>query len=285
MFKLPDKPSPQANLAELADFVEILAWINNSASTREVIRYLGLVDDNIADEDEGYEGCEDEQDVHETRVDATFTELSNREQSCGNAYPFSISGDAGTILRIKENVWDNPQQIAYLYLLAATRLNMLHDKKLATIDGTLEMENLSALALRQYLGARCKVSVFGTSAGGNFEERVNKLMTDLKENGRFRNVNGENVPVGAKDDKLDVVGWLPFSDNKGSQLIIFAQAKTGTSWRGKISEHRPDNFEKKWLSHSFLLTPIRALCVAEATDVTTWNSDCLEAGLFLIDAD
>jgi hypothetical protein len=105
-------------------------------------------------------------------------------------------------------------------------------------------------------------------------------MTDLKENGRFRNVNGENVPVGAKDDKLDVVGWLPFSDNKGSQLIIFAQAKTGTSWRGKISEHRPDNFEKKWLSHSFLLTPIRALCVAEATDVTTWNSDCLEAGLF-----
>lgn len=280
MFKLPGKPSPQASKAELADFIEILAWANKSASAREAIRYLGLVDDNILDEDDGYEGCEDEQDEHESRIDAAFTELGDREVACGGAYPFIISGEAGTVLRLKENVWESSQQTAYLYLLAATRLNMLKDKKLEEIDGTLEMEHLSALALRHYLGGRCKVRVFGTAIGGSFEQRVNSLMADLRENGRFRNINGDDVPIGAKDDKLDVVGWLPFSDKRASQLIVFAQAKTGTNWRGKITEHRPDNFEKKWLSSPFLFTPIRALCVAEATDVTTWNSDCIEAGLF-----
>lgn len=281
MFKLPNKPSPKASITELADFVEILAWVERSASAQRAVSYLGLVDDHILREDESYEGCEDQQDEHQEYLDDVFEELASREATCGAAYPFEINGGAGTVLRLKANVWNNPQQTVYLYLLAATRLNMNTDKKLGDIDGALEMELLSAHALKQYLGSsKSSVMVFGTSDNaGKFAERVNQLMEFLKERGRFRNINGEAAPIHAQDDKLDVIGTIPFSDGRGGQLIVFAQAKTGTNWKSHTSELRPDVFEKKWISSNFLVHPVRAYCISEAVGQIEWSSTCVEAGL------
>ncbi|PLX98040.1 MAG: hypothetical protein C0623_13965 [Desulfuromonas sp.] len=281
MFKLPKKPSPKASVTELADFVEILAWVERSASAQRVVNYLGLVDDQILNEDDSYQGCEDQEDEHQEYLEDVFAELAKREEICNEAYPFEINGTAGTVLHLKPNVWDNPQQTAYLYLLAATRLNMNKDHNLEDIDGALEMEFLSAHALKQYLGAvKSTVMVFGTSDNaGRFSERVDELMVMLKEKGRFRNINGTEAPIHAQDDKLDVIGTIPFTDGRGGQLIVFAQSKTGTNWKSHISELRPEVFAKKWISHDFLIPPLRAYCIAESVDEIEWASNCAEAGL------
>jgi len=93
------------------------------------------------------------------------------------------------------------------------------------------------------------------------------------------NIDGDDVPVCAQDDKLDVVAWLPFSNFTPGQLIVFAQSKTGTNWRDNTSELSPDVFQNKWLSKHFLVSPTRAFCISESVIQAKWNSTCTETGL------
>jgi hypothetical protein len=46
MFKLPGIPSPQAEIHELADFAEWLAWKQGSVSHRQILADLGRLDEN-----------------------------------------------------------------------------------------------------------------------------------------------------------------------------------------------------------------------------------------------
>ena len=41
MFKLPARPSSGADIHELADFAELLAWANGKVSAREIVAFLG----------------------------------------------------------------------------------------------------------------------------------------------------------------------------------------------------------------------------------------------------
>ena len=57
MFKLPAMPSARADVHELADFAELLAWQRESVSIREILAYLGQLSDNDYNE-----GVDDEDD-------------------------------------------------------------------------------------------------------------------------------------------------------------------------------------------------------------------------------
>jgi hypothetical protein len=156
---------------------------------------------------------------------------------------------------------------------------MKSDRKHAGINGTEILESLSANAFKNYLGSeRAQSIVFGTSGKRGFAKQVSQLCKSLNEGGKFHNPDKRSVT--AQDGKLDVVAWVPFSDFLPSQIIIFAQCKTGTNWRGSLSQLDPTSFCKKWFFRPLIVNPMRAFCVAEAADQTRWNSDAIDGVIF-----
>ena len=274
MFKLPDYPSPKAESHELADFAELLAWSKGSASAREIIAYLGRLDDN-----DHNIGCEDNDDENADELDEVMNEIERRNSACGEGYPFELELD-GTVLRYIP-LDENHRSDVYRYLLLSTRLNMKNQRVHADIDGTGLLEEIAARVLQCYLGqTRARSMVFGTASKGKFEEKVNHLCQELGEGGCFSNI--DNAAVHANDDKLDTVTWVPFVDKKPGQLVVFGQCKTGSTWGRHVTELQPEAFLKRWMSNRlYLLNPLRALCVSEAADRSRWNGTVAYAGLFL----
>lgn len=273
-------PSTKASDDELADFVELLSWTYGFASATDVIRYLGIASDNIDDNGEEFKGCEDEEDEHQVALESVFTVIGDRIRICGDSYPFHLD-ESGTVLRFHGVDGIAGRQL-YLYLLCATRLNMITNKVLDGVDGTLLMEDVSAATMKSYLGGDVAHSmVFGTAGTGGFEDRVTRFIKEIKEPCRFESIDGEDVPVRAQDGGVDVVGWIPFSDDAPGKLSVFAQVKTGTNWRRHLSDCNPEQFMRKWFSHQTLVPPVKAFFVAESVRRDgTWNSTNSDAGIF-----
>lgn len=270
-FKLPTYPSPQAGVHELADYAEFVALIRNTCSARDVQSYLGRIDDNAYNV-----GIDDSDLDNENLSNGMMFELLHRSEACGGGYPFLLSR-SGTKLEKSFDCSESRHWI-YVYLLFATRLNMQTRKIKQGIDGTGLLERLSAFVLRRHLGMdRARSVVFGTSAGGSFPEKVRRLCREIKEGGDFQHV--DTGTVDANDDSLDVVGWIPFSDNKPAKLSIFGQCKSGTSWEEAKTELQPVAFTRRWLSRQFVIDPLRAFFVAESADRSHWSGTALYAGL------
>lgn len=272
MFRLPALPTARAGVHELADFAELLAWQNSAVSTREILAYLCRTGNNDYNE-----GVDDEDDVNANALDEVMIEIDRRSKSCPGGYPFALDLK-GTVLR--HDSGDLSERAAvYRYLLLSTRLNMTADKVQANIDGTGLLEEISAAVLRCYLGYhRARSVVFGTATGGSFRDKVDELCIALGEGGCFDALDAG--PVNANDDRLDSVAWIPFSDKRRGQLIIFCQCKTGTSWKEHTTQLQPDAFIKRWMQHrAFLVVPVRAFCVSESTCPTAWGGLVSYAGL------
>lgn len=272
MFKLPAMPSARADVHELADFAELLAWQRNSVSIREILAYLGQIADN-----EFNEGVDDEDDQNANALDDVMVEISRRGQACGAGYPFLLDL-RGTVVR--HQVADNSERAdVYRYLLLSTRLNMNTDKVQDGVDGTALLEELAAVVLRCYLGpGRARSFVFGTAAAGGFENKIHQLCREIGEGGTFANI--DPGPVDANDDKLDAVAWVPFSDGRAGKLVVFCQCKTGSNWKDHVTQLQPDAFLRRWTSgRGYVLTPVRAFCVSESAQPSKWNGLAGYAGL------
>ncbi len=271
-FKLPKLPSPHAELHELADFAEIAAWECGQVSEREIIAYLGRTDDN-----EDNSGVSDSEEEATNLLPEVMNEIERRVRACNARYPFTLSPE-GTVLHFDQESAQSIESRVYRYLLLSTRLDMKSSKIHAGLDGTLLLEELAAHVLKNYLGARSKVFVFGTARSGNFKDKVNKLCHEMKEGVGFRNLDGESN-VTAVDDNLDAVAWAPFSDEAPGQLILVGQCKTGTSWHGLENQMQPDQFAKKWFKEPFLVTPVRAFCLSEAINRARFKRTQIASGI------
>ena len=267
-------PSPRAQINELADFAELKCWKSGSVSGREILGYLVRIDDN-----DDSAGCDDREDKNADLLEDVMKEIERRKNACGSGYPFTLERE-GTVVKCPEAEPEEAQSAVYLYLLLATRLNMKDNRRHAGLDGTALLEPVSAHAIRSYLGSKkTEVQVFGTYVKGGFRDKVDKLCEALGEGGGF---SEDKAPAHAKDDKLDVVVWIPFEDRLPGQLIVFAQCKTGTSWRDSSSELQIDIFTKRWIRKNFVVDPVRAFCVAEAVNraVPFWSHTGYSAGIF-----
>ena len=270
-FKLPNYPSPQPHIHELADFAELIAWIHGKCSARDIQSFLGQIDDNDYNV-----GIEDNDVNNENLSDEMMQEIGLRTNACTVAYPFHMD-KAGSVL---EYLYDSniPSAAVYLFLLLATRLNMQNEKVQQGVDGTVLMEELSTEVLRSYLGHDRAFSLgFGTAVRGRFCDKVQELCKSIGEGGVFRHIDSGSVD--ANDDCLDVVGWIPFLDNMPSKLSVFGQCKTGTSWDNIKTELQPSDFIKRWMSRPFIFDPIRAFFIAEAADRAHWSGTALYTGI------
>jgi len=197
LFKLPKLPSPQADVHELADFAELLCWHRKLASKREIVAYLGRVDDN-----DNNVGCNDDDDENSDFLDEVMNEIERRVSACGIGYPFRLDLE-GTVLRYNTDD-SNERSILYRYLLLSTRLNMKDSRVHEGIDGALLFEEVCAHVLKNYLGSsRAKALVFGTASAGSFHDKVKVLCDELREGSGYR--NPDEVPSEDRDGKLDIV--------------------------------------------------------------------------------
>ena len=261
MFNWPGFPTSGAGEHELADFAEIVCWQQASASMNEFSRILSRPEDN----DFSSEGVPEEEEINE-RAREAFSELEHRHEACLGDYPFEI-GANGETLHISQGS-SNHKYSVYRYLLLATRLNMSQNRTHAGIDGTLLFEKLAAEVAREYFGDRAKSYVFGTSVSGmNFSQKVEDLCDRLGEGGGFRSYGGSTR---ARDGKLDIVVWKPFTDGMPSKLIGFGQCKTGTSYRDSLTQLQPDVFYGRWMHYPIVVTPVRMFFISEAL---TWSTD------------
>jgi hypothetical protein len=271
MFKIPHPPSTKEKAHAIADFAELIAWDKGFTSLREIAASLGRTDDNDSNI-----GIIDNDVKTAEFLEEVMREIDSRAQACGDGYPFELK-PKGNVLRYLPKIKGHRSDL-YRYLLLSTRLDMKTSRFSLEIDGTLLLEEISAEVLRHYLGQkRARSVVFGTATAGKFEDKITQLCQELGEGTAF--VNRDSAPVTENDDCLDVVAWIPFSDKRGSQMIVFSQCKTGTSWRDDVSKLQPSAFIDCWMQDSFLVNPIRAFCVAEAVDRSRWKKTCIKAGI------
>jgi len=223
-------------------------------------------------------GCDDDSDETSRNLEEVFIELERRVKACGGGYPFRLD-DAGSVLT-HLGMDADPRHTIYHYLLLSTRLDMKSNRKHADIDGAGLLEHLSAHVMRNYLGIkRAKSEVFGTARSGRFSEKVDALCRSLGEGGGFK--HWDSGRVCANDAKLDVVTWVPFSDEHPGKLIVFTQCKTGSTWRNHLGDLNPQAFFMTWAERNCFLNPLRAFCVSEAASQSRWTEVSTQAGIFL----
>ncbi|MCF8258179.1 MAG: hypothetical protein K9J06_11530 [Flavobacteriales bacterium] len=253
-FKLDHGLSPQPSVIELADFweLECLRRADFTASVIDISKIIGIADD-IAEEDQ------DEFDfVHESILSDVQSEICRRQKACAGRYPFIFQ--KGSSLGLNASM-TAPETITYMFLLLATRQNMRGLNRIAEgIDGTKIFEKIAANALSGYIGQNSKSVVFGTAESDGFSAKLSALVRDLSE-GTIHET--PNLSYNPKDDKLDVVAWVPFSDGQASKLICFGQCKTGTSWVDHITQLNVSRFLKNWFSREPALSPVPAFLISD----------------------
>lgn len=257
MFKWPDIPSERASAHEIADFVELTAWRDESVSAIEMSQSIARgaeldYSSGLPEEDEEWAMG---QNLHDA-----YSEIGHRMISCGKAhgYPFTLEGSESALKMHTRNTCY--QHLVYRYLLLATRLGQGGNYRFASISGTDLFEELCAQIAKSYLGDRAESLVFGTASGGSFRAKVMDLTQQLREGAGAK----DNISSNTKDGKLDVVAWKPFADQNSGKLILFAQCKTGTRYRHTVTQLQLGQFCQKYMLEQPSITPMRAFFVSEA---------------------
>jgi hypothetical protein len=271
MYKIPDVPSPQADLHEIADFIEIQCIRNKSISAREIFANLNRLEDHY------YTDGVPEDDELEPKLTDTLIEIDNRSKWCGKRYPFRID-QHGYVVTFCPNINETIREI-YTFLLFATRLDMKTKRIQNAIDGALLFEELSEYVGKHYFGEHAESYLFGTaSPESNFDHKITSLIKRMGEGRGFKN-RSDISPKTNKDGGLDMVVWKSFSDGCPGKLIGFGQCKTGTHWRDHLTILQPDSFCKKWFQDAPTVNPVRLFFISESILRSKWYNNSVDGGI------
>ena len=254
-YKLSSGISTCPDIIEIADFweVECLKKVDHSVSVVGLSKILGIMEDVQETE------ANADELLLESILQDTVTEIQRRIKSCSGNYPYKLD-KRQNILSI-DNTINEYYTWIYHYLLIATRNNMKVNRIKDELDGALIFEKLSKYVLTNYLGEKSVGVVFGTAEGGGFFEKLSYLIKKLKEG--VLHPRNRDITYTPQDDKLDVVAWIPFEDNQSSKIICFGQCKTGTNWKGTVTQLRVSNFLKKWFARHPGLDPIETFLITD----------------------
>jgi hypothetical protein len=270
MFKLPNGlPSLRNSAQDWADYAEYSVLSKTNLSILSLVKTPLLISDETL-----VDGIEDDTDKFINKADEISAEINNRKSTTGFKYPFETSDSDYSIkflLADSLHVW------IYKFLLLCTRLNMKDEKIQSGLDGTQLFERLSAEVALNFFGNNAEVDILGTSKShiGGFRAKLLEITKKMKEGGDIHQNHGYKP----QDDNVDLIIWKGFSDKLPSQMIAFAQCKTGTSWQDRLSELNTESFCKTWFSRQPVVTPIRMFFCAQYFPKEIWHPRANEAGL------
>lgn len=286
--------SASSPVVRLADWLELTAILDGdgNSSRQELateLRLNGTIDAHGIF-DRAYEnGSEDthqqlstdieaevDHNGHQAEVvaDDAFTEIERRAEFTGAGYPFAITGDS-----IELSVDRFNSSYVFLLLLSWFGPNQDHTPRR---HPERSFETLCARAIRSYFGGltHSKTYRFGwprSEPHQSFSMALDHVIAELNEGGNAKPITDTRAP---RDDQLDIVAWIPFTDKLPGQLIAFGQCAAGSNWEAKVSE-LPDT--AGWCSHRMtdppLVPPIRTFFVPHCIERGRWEWASRRAGI------
>lgn len=231
--KLSGKPAEY--LAHIyADYVEIVSLFSNQnyISTTDVLdrfRDEGIITQKKNDDEQAGEN-----DKNEKWINGIFKILNEREYLYTIDYPYEIFGN--NKIKLKSQVQLTDKNKLYIFLLLASNLNVFG---LFESELTSEFELVCFHSLTKFLPLHATVKSFGKNSKytGTAREKIKKLAEELKVNIDDDFIN-KFSSKGNQERGLDIIGWIPFSDNVSNHFSLFCQCACGKEWYKKLNETR-----------------------------------------------
>ena len=247
----------------LADFLEFKALYNERCALNDLRSLLSASEDEF-----DLNGIEEGDDKVLNKLQEALLYCSRRKQEFSD-YPFVVNDSS---ISLSMDLKD--KELIYLFLLLVNRMNMQQERVQGGKNATELFELLCRLDALNYLGDRAKCEVFGTAVAGSFEDKVNDLLAKLDINGTYKQPLGGTERQ--KDGGVDIVTWIPFDDNKGSQLIALGQCKTGSNWECLM---RKVDFFDNFSTERPFVDPLYMFFVSEDFGTYKWEQRCRSCGI------
>jgi hypothetical protein len=249
-------PDVARNMEHLyADYVELVALFSNKSFVTASDILDRIKDSGGLRKKENQEEITvgEENDKNEGWITYIFQIIEERSNLFSSDYPFEFSTNK---IIIKSNLTD--KQELYLFLLISSNLDLFNKVK---SELTSDFETISYYALKNYLPSHATVKQFGKKSdySGNAIKKIKDLAIDLKVEVREHEI--ANISERNNQERgLDVIGWIPFSDNCPNLITILGQCACGKDWSSK---HHDTKRYKHYLKF-YRLSPYHAIFIPYA---------------------
>lgn len=262
---------------ELADWVELkaLSTDDKNASFQDLVAELrrsGSIDAVYGDVDTLVDS---HGAISEALVTGVFAEIEERKIAADSGYPFSVK--EGHIQLKCTDIYNS----TYIFQLLISFLGIDAGRK-ARIRPEQDFEDISLEAARNYFGCNEHDGYYlfafpRRTSQRSFPAAVNQLTGMLGEGSGCNNVA---IARNQKDDRLDLVVWHGFKDNKPGQLIVFGQCAAGKNWKSKITE-LPDagKWCNIWMNKPPLVSPVRMFFIPHRPTEEEWKTKLPYGGI------
>lgn len=215
-----------------ADYVEVVAVFSNDsfisvADMLDRLKDQGLIRQKEKDADQA-----EQNDENQVFVENIFRLIVDRGQLYGDDYPFSIR-DSNKIILKEPNSLTQRNKL-YLFLLFSSSLNLFG---IFQPELTTEFELVCYHVLKNFLPSHAVIRSFGknTTYTGTAVQKIRALASEINV-GTDDTALDQISPIGMQERGLDLIGWIPFTDNVPNLLTVMGQCACGKEWYQKTRE-------------------------------------------------
>ena len=233
----PDYPTYESNY--YVDFIELLAMFsgNDGISSGDILdRFFGegesYISEELSSEEHNEITVSEKNDNNESFIDGLFRLIAERIAQFGDCYPFKIENEYNIVIK---NDLSNCQKL-YLFLLFSSSLDIFQN---FNSQLTTDFESLSYFVLKNFLPNNASIKPFGKNSvyKGTAIDKIKSLARDIGLQINESEVNSIG-PKNVQERGLDLVGWLPFSDNCQNKIVILCQCACGKDYSHKQADTR-----------------------------------------------
>lgn len=215
------------------------------------------------------------------RINDFFRILRYRQQCINNIYPFKLN--KGNLLSLEKPF--SLGNYFYVYLLFSSNLSYFNQYQYTF---TSCFEEVAKHVVKKLLPPGAEVHIFGTARGesrynGDLYSRICQLGQDIRVEVICKQENFQNIRGG--DAGLDVVAWVPISDNASGIPVYFSQcACTVDKWKDKQHSVGLATWGNRfrWISP---YTPMTVVPFSYRAASGLWENDDSIANMLMIDRD
>lgn len=227
----PSNISPKYLRHYICDFIELYTIFHKEKVTKsEIIDLFGSSGLNLAEVDResisGFTSAEVDEKI-ENEVNTLFLCMEYRKVLVPTKYPFEIHNNS---IELIDNL--SFEQKAYISFLFSSNLSIFKE---FSSDLTSEFEYLVYCTAKDFFPPHTIIKQFGKNSDytGTAQNKIKSLAKDMKIT--FRDEEISKV-TGNQEKGLDIIAWIPFSDEDTNMLIYLFQCACGDGWIKKFSE-------------------------------------------------
>jgi hypothetical protein len=242
----PDLTAPRS---VLADWIEITALLRErAAGAGDLDSLYRLNSDDDRRRRHLDDGVAEEEIVELAREELSSRvgeEIEFRARALGELYPFTVVSNPFRVTVRREA--NSTAHSAYLFMLlmSANHYGFLPANReiRASIDFGRRLFHICASIGVAGLLRRGKTYWFGFPRPdkSNFANALADLSTKIGYAKAFAPAPA-GLPVAAKDDQVDVIGWRAYGDRRIGTMVVVCQAATGDDWDSKSVQHHLQAF-------------------------------------------